>query len=198
MSADELPELEPEDHAMIAAVRGLDRGGAPDWAALEARIQAATTRAPRRRRVWVAGAIGAAALAAGLAIWLARPRGEIVDAIRSVRAPEAAPAAIEPAVPAPIEDGEESLATADDLDGDLGEDDLGGDLGGGDTDLGAMPAVDDALVERVLALEAEADAVAGEADDLPAIGAAWTAVLDDLSEDDLDQALRWLDEQEAG
>lgn len=173
----ELPELDGRDHAVVAAVRALGTpGGAPDWAALEASIQAATTRAPRHRRRYLLGAaIGVAALAAGVAIYLARPTGHLE--LPSVAATITVPAVEPDVIDEPLDD--DALALDD------------------DSDLGAMGTIDDALADEVIALEAAADDAAGESDDLPAIGAAWTAWLDDFSEDDLDLALRWLDTQEA-
>lgn len=193
MSADDelpegpAPELDARDHAIIAAVRGLDRSGAPDWAALEASIQAATTRAPRRRRgALIGGALVVAALAAALALYLARPGAHRPWTVAMPTPP--APTAV------PSDDPGD--------DGDLRDDEVAPDevalaAADDDGDLGAMGAIDDALVDEVLELEAAADDTAGETDDLPAIGAAWTAWIDDFSEDDLDDALRWLDTREA-
>lgn len=168
------PELDDRDHALIAAVRGLEPSGrAPDWAALEASIQAATTRAPRRGRYLVGAALGALAVAAAVALWLARPAATRPFPTLVIAPPAPVPAEV-------------------DVEDDAAEDELAAD----DSDLGAMGAIDDDLVDEVLELEEVADE-ARETEDLPAVGAAWTAWIDDFSDDDLDEALRWLDTQEA-
>ncbi len=177
---DEELELDERDHAVVAAVRALGTpGGAPDWAALEASIQAATTRAPRgRRRYLVGAAIGVAALAAGLAFYLTRPTGPLALPSVSIVAPA-------------VDDAQLDDEPLDEI---AVDDDDGDEL---DSDLGAMGAIDDALADEVIELEAAADDLADESDDLPVIGAAWTAWLDDFSDDDLDRAMQWLDTQEA-
>ena len=184
MTEDELA-LDTRDHAIIAAVRGLDEPGAPDWAALEASIQAATTRAPRHRaRYAIGAAVGVAALAAALAFYLGRSDGGLHLPALAIVAPPGPPDTARPDEARPDE-----VATVDD-DGEVATVDDDGDLG-------AMGEIDDALIDRVIALEPVDDDVSNEADDLPAVGAAWTAWLDDFSDDDLELAMRWLDTQEA-
>gem|GEM_PF-5246844 len=198
MTEDELA-LDTRDHAIIAAVRGLDEPGAPDWAALEASIQAATTRAPRHRaRYAIGAAVGVAALAAALAFYLGRSDGGLHLPALAIVAPPGPPDTARPDEARPDELPDETrpdearpdeVATVDD-DGEVATVDDDGDLG-------AMGEIDDALIDRVIALEPVDDDVSNEADDLPAVGAAWTAWLDDFSDDDLELAMRWLDTQEA-
>lgn len=168
-----------------------------DWAALEAGIRAATTpvidRGARRaaRWRWAAGAGVALAAAAGLALWWQHRRTDdegfaLARLVPVVRAPDAAPAPDGERAAEPDDDD----ALDDDVLGELaldGESDLGGAIDLGDLDH------DDLIghaVERVPVADLEAE------DGLfPGLDTAW---LDDLSEREVEQALRWLDEQGAG
>ena len=200
MTEDELA-LDTRDHAIIAAVRGLDEPGAPDWAALEASIQAATTRAPRHRaRYAIGAAVGVAALAAALAFYLGRSDGGLHLPALAIVAPPGPPDTARPDEARPDETLPDEARPDEALPDEARPDEARPDevaTVDDDGDLGAMGEIDDALIDRVIALEPVDDDVSNEADDLPAVGAAWTAWLDDFSDDDLELAMRWLDTQEA-
>lgn len=174
--------------ATVAEVRGLPTDGtAPAWPVLEARIFAATTRSPRARWPWLAGGAAALALAAAIALWV-RPGGHAPLPFVAIAVPPPAPAPVSPDEVAPTTP-DDDVATIDDDDDDDHDDDDASDLDG-------LGAIDDALVDEVIALDA-ADDDRGD-DDLPAIGATWTGWLDDFSDAELDRALAWLDTEEAG
>lgn len=171
--------------ATVTEVRGLDGPGTtPDWPQLEARIFAATTRAPRARWPWVIAG-GLALAAAAVVALLVRPAtGPLLTATWH------APAVIDDAAPA-IDDPSDEVAIEDDVD-DLAIDDLA--IDDDDSDLDGLGPVDDELLDAVIALDDDSDSD----DDLPGVGATWTGWLDDLSDAELDRAMAWLDAQERG
>ncbi len=191
--AAELAEL----RAVLADVRahGDVADAGTDWAALEAGIRVAVTPAPRRMGRWLAGAGLALAAAAGLTLWWQHRRagdGPGLDVAALVPVLPAAPVAVPAPTDAPrdraitpdpaLDDELAALDDSDDLGGD-GDDDDGGDLGSAD---------DEALIGRAL----EPVPVAVVDDGLfPGLDTEW---VDDLSEVEVQQALRWLDQQGAG
>ncbi len=185
--AAELAEL----RAVLTEVRvhGDVADAGPDWAALEAGIRAAvpTASPPRRRGRWLAGAGVALAAAAGLALWWQHrsvDTGPGLDLAARVP-PPAAPGPSGPAV-APddaLDDALDALADDDDLgasDDELDDDD--GDLAAGD-------------VEALIGHALEPVPAAGEDGLFPGLDTDW---IDELSTAEVEQALRWLDQQGAG
>jgi hypothetical protein len=198
-----------------------------DWASLEAGIRAAVaaTPVPRRGR-WLAGAGVALAAAAALAVWWQRrddrPRLDVARLTAIVTAPlRAAPdppareseRALDPDVdpehelvvdlerPDPARDPAAAPALAAALDelrasGATDElpldeaDDLDDLIAGGDD------ATDDVDEEALIGRAIERVPDAPEEDGLlPGLDTAW---VDDLSETEVEQALRWLEQQGAG
>ena len=179
--------------AVLSEVRGhgdvADHG--PDWSALEAGIRAAVTPAPRRMSRWIAGAGLALAAAAGVALWTQRRGGgdglepaQLVAAAVA-RRPEVAPNEQAP-VPAVVD---RDLIVDEDVDGE-------------DAELAAVglddPAdEDEAIDEEVLIGRALERVPVAEVEDgmMPGLDTEW---VEDLTDVDVEQALRWLDQQGAG
>ncbi len=182
--ADELVAL----RAMLGELRRHDGAASGPAPALEARIKAAVVPAPRRGR-WIVGGLALAA-AAALAVWL-QTRPDDTPAVAE-RRPEAAPSVPAPAVDdgAPLdEDALDDLALDElALDDDLDELALDEDAGL-DHDTGLDPA---ALIGRAIE---RVPHVSDEEDVFPGLDTGW---LDELSEAEVEQALRWLDQQGAG
>jgi len=194
--AAELTEL----RAVLADVRahGDVADAGTDWAALEAQIRGAVTPAPRRAR-WAVGAGVALAAAAAVALWwhgqrtddgpglglarllptmpVAAPAGRAVD-------PSIGPAG-DPSIDPAIDPVDDAIALELDDDDDLGSL-AADDDGDGDDDVS-----EEALIGRAL----ERVPVADGEDLFPATDTEW---IDDLSEVEVEQALRWLDQQGAG
>lgn len=197
--AAELTEL----RAVLADVRahGDVADAGTDWAALEAGIRGAVTPAPRRGR-WAVGAGVTLAAAAAVALWWHGHRADAGAGLGLARLlptmPVAAPdrGAADPAVApatdptaAPGDDAiDDAIALELDDDDDLGglDDDDDGADGDGDDDVS-----EEALIGRAL----ERVPVADGEDLFPATDTEW---IDDLSEVEVEQALRWLDQQGAG
>lgn len=204
---------------LLAEVRAVgdvaDRG--TDWDALGAGIRAAVgPTAPPRRRPWLAGAGVALATAAALAVWWSRrgdagPGLDVAGLTAIARAP-LRPSPLAPdAAPAPLLDDtararvDEAVAGAAGAIVRLAADDAA-------TDPDAALALDEADdIDDLLAgaddgdhLDEEAligralEPVPAPADEeglLPGLDTEW---VDELSETEVEQALRWLDQQGAG
>jgi hypothetical protein len=176
------------DPATVALVRASAPAVAPpDWNALAASIAAATTRAPRRRWPLAVGGL-ALAVAAAAAVVVVRtpgvPLAWTAVAPTDERTDEPVPA-VDVAV-----DGDSAV------DGDRAPSEFAPDGEfdpAGMADLAGMGAIDDELIDAVLAADDER-----LDDDLPAVGATWTGWVDAFSDDELDRALAWLDSEEAG
>ena len=163
---------EPDD-AIVARVRASAPAVAPpDWNALAASIAAATTRAPRRRWPLAVG---------GLALAVAAAAAVVV--VRTPGVPLAWTAVAPTSEPAPVVD----VA----VDGDVAPSELAPDEA--PSDLAGMGAIDDELIDAVLAADDER-----QGDDLPAVGATWTGWVDTFSDVELVRALAWLDSEVAG
>lgn len=186
--ARELEEL----RAMLTEVRGhgdvADHG--PDWSALEATIRAAVTPAPRQVSRWIAGAGLALAAAAAVALWTQRRGGDGLDPAQMVAAAIARLPEVAPIERAPVAPAAEDVAIVDE------------DVDGEDAELAAIglddPADEDEAIDDEVLIGRALEAVpVAEIEDgmLPGLDTAW---VEDLSDVEVAQALRWLEQQGAG
>lgn len=176
------------DPATVALVRASAPAVAPpDWNALAASIAAATTRAPRRRWPLAVGGLALAVAAAAAVVVVRTPGVPLAwTAVAPTDEPTREPV---PAVDVAV-DGDSAV------DGDRAPSEFAPDGEfdpAGMADLAGMGAIDDELIDAVLAADDER-----LDDDLPAVGATWTGWVDAFSDDELDRALAWLDSEEAG
>jgi hypothetical protein len=184
-AAEELAAL----RALLGELRTHDVAATGPDPALEARIKAAVAPSPHRAR-WMIGVGVALAAAAALGLWM-RPRpvdGPGLGLAQLVR--QAQPVA-PPAPPAPTDVLDDDAALDDEL-AILDDDALDDDAALDDDD-----ALDDGLDPDVL-IGSAVERVPQATDDdglMPGLDTEW---IDDLSDAEVQQALRWLDQQGAG
>lgn len=197
LAADPAAAREVEElRAVLGDVRAhgdvADRG--TDWAALEAGIRAAVpfdrlrvTGLRTRRWRWAAGMGVALAAAAGLALWWQHRRADEGGFVFASMVPAVPAPALDP-VPTPAPDAMDHEEALDEVALELDE---GDDFGGDELHLDdEREELIGRAVERVPVADLEAE------DGLfPGLDTGW---LDDLSETEVEQALRWLDQQGAG
>lgn len=213
-AARELAEL----RALLGDVRahGDVADAGPDWSALEASIRATAIPPPRRPGRWLGAGVALAA-AAALAVWWHQRAGEdgpglglarlipALPALPAVPAVEGPPAPAQPAVDdalAPddglaLDDAALDTEVADALDALDPDDVLAADdaLAAG-TALAADDGVDD--LDELALIGHALERVPTPAEDDGIFPGLDTEFLDDLSEAEVEEALRWLAQQGAG